>query len=47
MFLIDPLLPLICSINEVMFVIFFFWRVGGEEGVHCILSFATNGFAVW
>jgi len=45
MFLIDPLLPLICSINEVMFMIFF-WRVGGKEGIHCILSFATNGSGV-
>jgi len=33
MFLIDPLLPLICSICEVTFVIFF-WRGGDEEGIH-------------
>jgi hypothetical protein len=46
MFLIDPLLPLICSIIEVTFVINF-WRDGCEEGIHCILSFASNGFGGW
>lgn len=46
MFFIDPLLPLMCSIIEVTFD-FFFFSGGDEEGIHCILSFASNGSGVW
>lgn len=42
MFLIDPLFPLIYSINEVTLQGFL-----GGVGIHCILSFACNGLGVW